>query len=102
MTMSVHVEGEFVVSARSPCHGRGGVTVHQYGVPSTFEAGRVHIREVPIEENTLDIPKIISVDDHVVEPPDLWTSRLPKRYVETGPRILRKRGYRRALLDAER
>ena len=25
-------------------------------------------------------PLIISVDDHVVEPPDLWTSRLPARY----------------------
>ena len=24
-----------------------------------------------------DIPRIISVDDHVVEPPDLWTDRLP-------------------------
>jgi hypothetical protein len=46
-----------------------------------------------IEENSLDIPKIVSVDDHVVEPPDLWTSRLPKRYVDTGPRILRKRGF---------
>jgi predicted TIM-barrel fold metal-dependent hydrolase len=39
----------------------------------------------------MDIPKIISVDDHVVEAPDLWTSRLPQRYVETGPRLLRKR-----------
>ena len=26
---------------------------------------------------TIDIPPIISVDDHVVEPPDLWSSRLP-------------------------
>lgn len=34
------------------------------------------------------IPKIISVDDHVVEPPDLWSSRLPKKYVDEGPRIV--------------
>jgi predicted TIM-barrel fold metal-dependent hydrolase len=40
----------------------------------------------------MNIPKIISVDDHVVEPPDLWSSRLPKRYVNIGPRLLRKRG----------
>ncbi len=39
----------------------------------------------------MSIPRIISVDDHVVEAPDLWSSRLPKRYVETGPRLLRKR-----------
>ncbi len=38
------------------------------------------------------IPKIISVDDHVVEPPDLWSSRLPERYRERGPRIVRERG----------
>ncbi|HEY6415291.1 MAG TPA: amidohydrolase, partial [Acidimicrobiales bacterium] len=38
------------------------------------------------------IPRIISVDDHVVEPPDLWSSRLPDRYEERGPRIVRERG----------
>ena len=38
------------------------------------------------------IPRIISVDDHVVEPPDLWTSRLPSRFRERGPRLVRERG----------
>ena len=33
------------------------------------------------------IPWIVSVDDHVVEPPDLWTSRLPKKYAGIGPRV---------------
>jgi predicted TIM-barrel fold metal-dependent hydrolase len=37
------------------------------------------------------IPQIISVDDHVVEPPDLWTNRLPARYREVGPRVVRDR-----------
>ena len=37
------------------------------------------------------IPRIISVDDHVVEPPDLWTSRLPRQYVENGPRVVREK-----------
>jgi predicted TIM-barrel fold metal-dependent hydrolase len=36
-------------------------------------------------------PLIISVDDHVVEPPDLWSSRLPARYQDRGPRIERKK-----------
>jgi predicted TIM-barrel fold metal-dependent hydrolase len=30
----------------------------------------------------------ISVDDHLVEPANLWTSRLPKEYVDRGPRLL--------------
>jgi predicted TIM-barrel fold metal-dependent hydrolase len=39
----------------------------------------------------LDIPRIISVDDHVLEPPDLWQSRLPARYLDRGPRVERKK-----------
>jgi predicted TIM-barrel fold metal-dependent hydrolase len=35
-----------------------------------------------------EIPWIVSTDDHVVEPPDLWSSRLPARYREIGPRIV--------------
>ena len=35
------------------------------------------------------IPRIISVDDHVVEPPDLWTARLPAKYRDRGPRVER-------------
>src|SRR5580765_5066515 len=36
-----------------------------------------------------DIPRIISVDDHVVEPPDLWSTRLPQELRERGPRVER-------------
>ena len=35
------------------------------------------------------IPRIISVDDHVVEPPHVWTSRVPARYRDVAPRIER-------------
>jgi predicted TIM-barrel fold metal-dependent hydrolase len=37
------------------------------------------------------IPRIISVDDHVVEPPTLWTDRLPSKYADRAPRIVRDR-----------
>jgi predicted TIM-barrel fold metal-dependent hydrolase len=40
---------------------------------------------------TTTIPRIISVDDHVVEPPDLWSSRLPRHHVERGPRVVREK-----------
>lgn len=43
------------------------------------------------EASTSELPKIISVDDHVVEPPDLWSSRLPAALVERGPRVVRDR-----------
>jgi predicted TIM-barrel fold metal-dependent hydrolase len=35
----------------------------------------------------IDLPRIISVDDHVVEPTHVWTERLPARFRDTGPRI---------------
>ncbi|TML18040.1 MAG: amidohydrolase [Actinobacteria bacterium] len=37
------------------------------------------------------IPKIISVDDHVVEPPHTWERWLPAKYRENGPHIERHR-----------
>lgn len=36
-----------------------------------------------------DFPKIVSVDDHVVEPATVWTDRLPRKFLDTGPRIVR-------------
>ncbi len=38
------------------------------------------------------IPRIISVDDHVIEPADVWQDRLPERYKEIGPRVIQERG----------
>lgn len=34
-----------------------------------------------------EIPQIISVDDHVIEPPGVWQDRLPAKYRAVGPRI---------------
>ena len=35
-----------------------------------------------------DIPWIVSLDDHVVEPPDVWTKRLPTKYRDIGPHVV--------------
>ncbi|MDQ2649305.1 MAG: amidohydrolase [Actinomycetota bacterium] len=35
------------------------------------------------------IPRIVSPDDHIQEPPHLWQSRLPARLRERGPRVER-------------
>ena len=32
--------------------------------------------------------KLLSVDDHLIEPPHVWTDRLPRKYLEDGPRIV--------------
>ena len=37
----------------------------------------------------MELPKIVSVDDHVVEPAHLWQTWLPERYRARGPRIER-------------
>jgi predicted TIM-barrel fold metal-dependent hydrolase len=40
--------------------------------------------------NSVEIPKIISVDDHVVEPAHLWQTWLPEKFKERGPRSERR------------
>jgi predicted TIM-barrel fold metal-dependent hydrolase len=42
------------------------------------QAPKLHVRE---------LPRIISLDDHVIEPPGVWSSRLPARYRDVGPRV---------------
>jgi predicted TIM-barrel fold metal-dependent hydrolase len=36
-----------------------------------------------------NLPRIVSADDHVVEPPKLWVERLPARYADVAPRVER-------------
>lgn len=36
-------------------------------------------------------PYFVSVDDHVFEPPELWEGRMPARFAETGPRVVREK-----------
>jgi predicted TIM-barrel fold metal-dependent hydrolase len=38
------------------------------------------------------LPEFISADDHVLEPADLWSSRLPAKFLAEGPRIVREKG----------
>jgi predicted TIM-barrel fold metal-dependent hydrolase len=38
----------------------------------------------------VELPKIISVDDHVVEPPHVWQTWLPPKYRDRGPKVERR------------
>jgi predicted TIM-barrel fold metal-dependent hydrolase len=38
-----------------------------------------------------DLPTMISVDDHILEPRDLWERELPPAWRERGPRVVRER-----------
>ena len=35
------------------------------------------------------VAEILDADAHVVEPPNVWTDRLPSKYKDVGPRIVR-------------
>ncbi len=37
------------------------------------------------------IPRIISVDDHVIEPAGVWQDRLPAKFLDVGPRLVRNK-----------
>lgn len=47
----------------------------------------------------MDFPRIISCDDHVVEAPDLWESRLSGRFRGCGPRVVRGPGVKGMIID---
>ncbi|MGH3088759.1 MAG: amidohydrolase family protein, partial [Rubrobacteraceae bacterium] len=57
-----------------------------------------------------DHMQLISVDDHLIEPKKLWTDRLPKKFLDKGPRIVEMdmsksagdEGLSKALIDASR
>jgi len=38
----------------------------------------------------MELPKIVSVDDHVIEPPHLWETWLPSRFRDRAPRVERR------------
>jgi predicted TIM-barrel fold metal-dependent hydrolase len=42
------------------------------------------------ETSMSELPRIISVDDHVVEPAHVWTHWLPQRFLDRAPRVERK------------
>jgi predicted TIM-barrel fold metal-dependent hydrolase len=62
----------------------------EWGVDMTEQLTRSeHGQGLEVAPEVLSrIPWIVDVDAHVVEPPDLWQSRLPQRYREIGPRIV--------------
>jgi hypothetical protein len=52
----------------------------------------VDAEPVPVPDDTgqaaLDLDWIVSVDDHVIEPPRVWLDRLPRGYHDVAPRIV--------------
>src|SRR5580704_650437 len=46
--------------------------------------------ESPHEQRNLDW--LISVDDHVIEPPHVWRDRVPQRYRDVAPRLVTEPG----------
>lgn len=45
---------------------------------------------------------LFSVDDHIVEPPNVWTDRLPARYQEIGPHVVDSDGEQCWVYEGER
>ena len=44
----------------------------------------------PASHSFGELPRIVSVDDHVVEPAHVWQTWLPAKYKEAGPRVERR------------
>ncbi|MDZ7675306.1 MAG: hypothetical protein U5K30_09585 [Acidimicrobiales bacterium] len=54
--------------------------------------GELEVGDVRCPPGThIELPKIISVDDHIVEPRELWWEALPPGVRERGPRVVREK-----------
>src|SRR5271167_466743 len=54
-----------------------------------FFAGASHsVTFLPEQDRRLRRFTLISVDDHLVEPPETWAGRIPARMVEYAPRVV--------------
>src|SRR5699024_9619439 len=58
-------------------------------------ASRIHIPSKGVAMLPKDAD-IVSVDDHVVEPPGVWVDRFPTKYLEHAPRVEEREGHTQA------
>lgn len=49
------------------------------------------VAQEPEAIDASDLPDLVSVDDHIVEPPTLWTDRLPRALAELAPQVKREK-----------
>lgn len=63
--------------------------VLQGGAPRRMRACAILLwQEQPTERRGEMIRRILSADSHVLEPPDLWTTRMSAKFRETAPRLI--------------
>src|SRR2546429_154810 len=48
-------------------------------------------RGAAVTDTDAGTPRVVSADDHIVEPPSLWIPRLPARFREVGPHVVGER-----------
>ena len=78
----VHAGRAGVAGATGPLCGHTGATMTDVTDRRDDTTPRVG--------SSTPLPKIISVDDHIVEPPHLWDAWLPARYRDRGPKAERR------------
>src|SRR4051812_1604659 len=71
-----------VTSATRPSMSMFMLTPYRFANPDTPSDGQY-------DAAMKEFPRIISVDDHVVEPANVWMDRLPSKYKDVGPRVVR-------------
>ena len=55
-------------------------------------AGPAQLTAQAVRGAAMEIPRIISVDDHVIEPAHVWQDYLPAAFRDAGPRLVRVKG----------
>src|SRR5947209_8723533 len=72
-------------ATREPCHTARCAGQHgRSGAPGSVGAIAT---QAPVPDTLTRIPPLVDVDAHVVEPADVWSSRLPARHRDVGPHV---------------
>ena len=62
--------------------------VQDVSVTVLFAVGLAKFSGVTREDRQMAGYRVISSDNHIIEPPDLWTDRIAPRFKERAPRMV--------------
>ena len=80
-----HNLGNLVFGYRPDRFGNGGSCTQGRLLPAGLDI--IYAMTTALESAVDRIPWIVDLDAHVVEPPDVWSSRLPSHFRAAGPHI---------------
>ena len=93
-------------SGRSTTQGPSGPTPRPFGAGRRCRyARRDAVPQFPLGEEhsmNLDDMILVSIDDHMIEPPDMYENHVPKKWLDDAPKVVHEDGIDRWVFQGEK